>query len=342
MTNPIAQHAMDWRAQLAKNDRRTRGVIVAFIAIYLVVGLLIDVVVDTYTYHAPPGVILQALLTFKLMPVFTFIMGLVAAVSLWVTYAFYDRIILMGTEYQEITPENVTTLDEKQLYHVIEELRLAAGLKFMPRVFIINADYMNAFASGYSEKSAMVAITRGLLEKLDRAELQAVMAHELSHIRHHDIKLTLTATVLSNIMLLAIDMLFYNVLYARGDEREERGAGALLLVVMILRLVLPIITMLLTFYLSRTREYMADAGCVELMRDNIPLARALTKIDEDHQANADVYRQEYDTTSHEDVRRAAYLYDPVQAGIEPMTSVANLFSTHPTIANRLRALGFVK
>src|SRR3990167_4954526 len=135
-------------------------------------------------------------------------------------------------------------------------------------------------------------------------------------------------------MLLAIDMIFYNVLYVRSNEREERGAGGLILVIIILRFLLPLITLLLTLYLSRSREYMADAGCVELMRDNGPLARALLKIDEDHQAHIDTYRQQYGTSSHEDVRRAAYLYDPVQAGIEPITSVANLFSTHPSIQAR--------
>lgn len=106
-----------------------------------------------------------------------------------------------------------TILEEKKLYNVIEEMKVAAGLSFMPKVYIIEADYMNAFASGLSEKSAMVAITRGLMNKLDRAELQAVMAHELSHIRHQDIKLTMMASVLSNIMLIIVDLLFYNLIF---------------------------------------------------------------------------------------------------------------------------------
>ena len=87
----------------------------------------------------------------------------------------------------------------------------------MPKVYVIDADYMNAFASGYSEKSAMVAITQGLISKLNRAELQAVMAHELSHIRHMDIKLTLMAAVLSNITLIVIDLLFRSVIFGQGS-----------------------------------------------------------------------------------------------------------------------------
>jgi heat shock protein HtpX len=206
-------------------------------------------------------------------------------------------------------------------------MKTAAGLRFMPRVYIIDANYMNAFASGYSEKSAMIAITRGLMQKLNRAELQAVMAHELNHIRHHDIKLTLMASVLSNLMLMAIDIMFYN---------------RLALVVIILRFLLPLLTVILMLYLSRTREYMADAGAVELTRDNTPLANALIKIHDDHQQNKASYANAYLKTPHEDVRRAAYIFDPIQAGIEPIKSMANMLSTHPSIKDRLKALGVKK
>src|SRR5262249_9195471 len=157
--------------------------------------------------NAPYTLILTALVTFKIIPYGTLTMAGGANIFLWITYALHDHIILFGTDYKEITRER-KHLAEKQLNHYVEEMKLAAGLNYMPKVFIIEADFMNAFASGYSEKSAMVAITRGLLEKLDRNELQAVMAHELSHIRHQDIKLTMMASVLSNIMLIAVDLLF--------------------------------------------------------------------------------------------------------------------------------------
>ena len=195
---------------------------------------------------------------------------------------------------------------------------------------------MNAFASGYSEKSALIAITRGLLEKLDRSELQAVMAHELSHIRHLDIKLTLTASVLANIMLIVIDMLFWGMMFGRGGNR--RDSNRLFIIIYIVRLVLPLVTMLLMMYLSRSREYMADAGAVELMRDNEPLAKALMKIDNDYKTNATNYQQSYQNTPHEGVRQSAYLYDPRQAGLTS-SSLSSLFSTHPPIKDRLKAIG---
>ena len=226
------------------------------------------------------------------------------------------------------------------MYNVIEEMRIAAGLRFMPKVFMIEANYMNAFASGFSESSAMIAITRGLAEKLDRAELQAVLAHELSHIRHLDIKLTLFAAVLSNLILMLIDMLFWSMLFGgnRRDERD-RGGNKLFMIVMLLRYLLPLITILLSFYLSRTREFMADSGAVELMRDNQPLGKALLKINEDHTAHQQQYSVDYQKTAHEGVRRAAYIYDPAQAGISAGGSMSALFSTHPQIVERLKAIG---
>jgi heat shock protein HtpX len=327
----------DWRAQLQRNERKTRWVIVSFIALYGIVGLFVDVFILHSMYpQLNLGRCLHLLLTLQAVPYATLLLAGVAIVSLLITYAAYDRLMLLGTDYFEITPESARNLNEKKLYNVVEEMKVAAGLRYMPKVYLIEASYMNAFASGYSEKSAMVAITRGLFEKLDRSELQAVMAHELSHIRHHDIKLNLMVAVLSNLLLIVIDIMFYAVLF----KRERRGDNRILIVVMVLRYVLPLITVLLAMFLSRTREYMADSGAVELMRDNDPMARALLKISNDHKDNADQYRKDYGKTPHEQVRQASYLYDPTD--IDPVKSLSSSFSTHPTIESRLKAIGFIK
>ncbi|ASQ47149.1 zinc metalloprotease HtpX [Legionella clemsonensis] len=328
--------AGDWREQLRRNERKTRMVIAIFFAVYIGVGLLADTVILDYLH---PGATLLdcylALITLKVIPYATLIMIGVAIISLFITYTLYDRIMLLGTNYRLITPGTAQSLEEKQLYNVVEEMKVASGLKYMPRVYLIEANYMNAFASGYSEKSAMVAITRGLMEKLNRAEMQAVMSHELSHIRHHDIKLTLTVAVLSNLLLIAIDIMFYAMIYKRDRRNED---NRLFMVIMLLRYLLPLITVVLALFLSRTREYMADAGAVELMRDNEPMARALLKITEDHQQHAEQYTQEYGQTPHEEVRQASYLFDP--SSIDPIKSLHNAFSTHPSLDERLRALGF--
>ena len=327
--------AGDWREQLKRNERKTRLVVATFMAVYVCVGLLVDVfILQSFYPTLPLAQCFQVLLTLQVVPYATLMMAGLAIVSLFITYAMYDRIMLLGTDSHEITADSANNLQEKQLYNVVEEMKVAAGLQFMPKVYIIEANYMNAFASGYSEKSAMVAITRGLMEKLDRAELQAVMAHELSHIRHHDIKLTLMVAVLSNILLIVIDVLFYAVIF----NRDRRNDNRLFTVIIVLRYVLPLITVVLALFLSRTREYMADAGCVELMRNNEPMARALLKISQDHQVYAEQYAHEYGQTAHEQVRRASYLFDP--SDIDPVKSLSSSFSTHPSVDQRLDALGF--
>jgi heat shock protein HtpX len=332
--------AADFRAALAINSRRTFFVMAIFLLIYLCLGVLVDMFILTTQYPtATIPQLFQMIVTLQVFPIATIIMVGVAAISLMVTFSMGNQLMLLGTEYHEITPDTAGTPAEKQLYNVVEEMKIAASLNFMPRVYVIDADYMNAFASGYTEKSAMVAITRGLMEKLNRSELQAVMAHELSHIRHMDIKLTLMASVLANLTLMVMDYFFYAAIYSQNDSRSE-SRNKLLPIIILIRYLLPVVNILLLLYLSRTREYMADAGSVELLRDNQPLISALLKIQDDHATNKDVYQAAYQNTPHENVRREAYIFDPVQAGIEPATSIADLFSTHPNTHDRLAALGY--
>lgn len=347
------QSTAQWRAVLESNQRRSRWVIISFITLYALVGLSIDMLI---TYHFQHGVslpdyytartaspvplleMLRQLITFEKMPHAALIMGAIGALSIVVTFLLHNRIMLYGTNWHEVKRDQATSMEEKKLYNVVDEMRIAASLHYMPRIYVIKADYMNAFASGVSEKSAMMAITSGLLSKLNRAELQAVMAHELSHIRHMDIKLTLIATVLSNIMLLVTDVLFRGVLYS--DHRKV--PPQLLFAILILRVVLPILSALLLLFLSRTREYMADAGAVQLTRDNGPLASALMKIHHDAQINRSTYDHAMQHTPNESMRRSAYLYDPKAAGIHATLPLTSLFSTHPPLESRLNAIGYRK
>lgn len=341
-------HSADWREVIAQNRRRTRLVMATFVLIYVLLGFIIDIL-----WHVPliSAKLLQynmtdqhawliaakLLLTGKLFPYATVTAGIAAIIAIWITFLFHNKIMLMGTSYRLITPETAKTLQEKQLYNVVEEMKVAAGLQFMPKVYIIEADYMNAFATGTDEKSAMVAITRGLLDKLDRDETQAVLAHELSHIRHQDIRLILIVSVLTNLMLFIIDFLFYNLIFS---SRERRGNQGFLLVIILLRYLLPLITTFLSLYLSRKRELMADAGCVELMRQNEPLARALIKIHQDHNQNAAIHQAAYQQTPHDEFRKAAYIYEPTVAGISTRPGFSSLWSTHPSLQERLEAIGY--
>lgn len=348
--NYYQQSTANWRGVLQKNNRSTRIVIACFILIYLCLGLFIDLYFQSSSYHPDLKLltITKYLVTGKIIPYATIICCSIAVISLWVTFSFHNKLMLLGTNYIAVNAKS-TEPQQRQLFNITEEMRLAAGLSYTPKVFIIEADYMNAFASGYSEKSAMIAVTKGLLKKLNREELTAVVAHELSHIRHGDIKLTLMASVLSNLLLIMIDVLFYSFLFGgdtnsrrRNNDNEGRGVNYFFIIIIILRYLLPLITVLLTLFLSRSREYMADAGCVELMRDNEPLASALMKIANDTTQNQGTYQADYQKTAHENLRRQAYIFDPAQAGLKPSASVSSILSTHPSLEKRLAALGFKK
>jgi heat shock protein HtpX len=134
----------NWRETLRKNNRKTFMVISLFFLIYLALGLFIDVYIASGHYpQASLSQIFMALVTFKLFPMVTLITVTIAAISLLVTFSMNNKLMLLGTEYREIKPETAQTLEEKQLYNIIEELKIAAGLQFMPRVYIIDADYMH-------------------------------------------------------------------------------------------------------------------------------------------------------------------------------------------------------
>lgn len=311
---------------LIENDRKTKMVIFTFLTFYLFIGVLADILlIGVKSSQGSFLIALEHLLTFKQIPVLTIIMLSIGLVTVWITFKMYDSIMLFGTEFEEIDINNAQlALTKKQLYNIIEELKISANLSYMPKVYLIHAPYMNAFASGYSEKSAMVAITTGLIEKLNRAEIQAVMAHELSHIKHMDIKITLFVGVLSNIMLLVVDWLAHLVGFSSTKKEKESNVAAIF--ILLLRIVLPLINLLLTLYLSRTRELMADAGAVQLTRDNQAMASALKKINYDY--NLHNYIDEGGA-----VRAAAYIHNPNKSFLN------DLFSTHPSLEKRLEALG---
>jgi len=320
---------LDWRENIKRNSHKSKLVIFTFFMIYMLLGLLIDVIRLLSQY--PELSISNALLVYVqgyAVPWAMISMLVVASISIWITYVFHDKLMLLGTDAHLIQLNENTPLSDQKLYHLLEEMKISAGLRYMPRIYIIEADYMNAFASGLSEKSAMIAVTRGLMNKLNRQELQAVVAHELSHIRHQDIKLTLMIGVLSNIMLVVVDLLFYNFIY--GDNRNKNtGLFALMLV---LRYCLPLISMLLMLFLSRSREYMADAGAIELMRENQSLGAALVKISEDYKGGG------YTREKHVELRQAAYIFDI--SSLSPFQSITKIFSTHPSLKERLAAIGF--
>ena len=239
-----------------------------------------------------------------------------------------DKILLASSKAVPVTADV-----HPMLFNVVEEMAIAANLPKMPKVYIINDPAPNAFATGRNPENASVAVTAGLLAKLNRDELQGVIAHEISHIIHRDILfVTMAGVMLGSIVLISqifLRGMFYSSLGSRRRYSSSRGQGSgqaqiIMLVAAILFAILaPILTQLLYFALSRKREYLADAGGVRLTRYPEGLAGALEKI-----AGSNVNME-----SANKVTAPMYIANPFRG-----KKAMNLYSTHPPIQERVRIL----
>jgi heat shock protein HtpX len=241
------------------------------------------------------------------------------------TYFAGDSLVLTVSGAREV--------DEKvapQLMNVVRELAIAANVP-MPRVYVIDDTAPNAFATGRDPKHASVAITTGLLEKLDREELQGVIAHELSHVRNLDIRFSLIVGVMVGTIAILADFFLRFTFWGggRGRDRESGGGGGAQAVVFVIAIVLavlaPLISRFIQLAVNRQREYLADASAVELSRNPYGLERALAKIAGD----AEVLEVANRGTQH------MYFTNPIKKFEERSSG---LMSTHPPIIERINRL----
>jgi heat shock protein HtpX len=262
------------------------------------------------------------------VPIFAVVVILSLFLALASLYAG-DGLVLAASQAKQVREE-----DAPQLINVVRELALAANVP-MPKVYLIDDSAPNAFATGRDPQHASVAITTGLLDKLDREELQGVIGHELSHVRNYDIRFTLMVGVLVGSVALLADMFLRFTFWGGGRSSRgsrDSGGGGLQALVFVLALVLavlaPIFARLVQLAVSRQREYLADASSVDLTRNPVGLEQALMKISGDQEVLEVANR----ATQH------LYIVNPIKK-FEKRAS--GLFSTHPPIidrVNRLRAL----
>lgn len=305
---------MNFSKIIFRNHLKTNAVLVTYILIFIFIGLLVDIV----RINAPSffGGLLE-LITLQVFPLVTFFMFVAAIGIIAVCVMNSTQIVLSGAQYKLVDPSKVMSKTERYVYGILEDLIKESHTTFVPRLYIMDAPYLNAFASGWNENNALITLTSSLIQKLEYEEIKAVMAHELSHIRHGDIRLTMCVGILSNIMLLVTNSIVWIFL---GSSREK-GANTARMILLVLQFVLPIFTFLLQMYLSRSREYMADSGAAYIMNDSRPMIRALQKI------NADYNTTDYSQIDTNPTRKAAYIFDTSEA-----------FSTHPSIQNRIKSL----
>jgi heat shock protein HtpX len=242
-------------------------------------------------------------------------------------FSYYggDKLVLASSHAQEVNPQQAPAL-----YNVVNEMAIAAGVP-MPKVYIIDDPSPNAFATGRDPQHSSIAVTTGLLQKMNREELQGVLGHEMSHVRNLDIRFTLfVGVMIGSIALLAGFFLRYTFWFGggrRGNDRDS-GGGGLAIILLVVGLVMAVLSYffgaLVQMAVSRQREYLADASSVELTRNPHGLESALAKLASDNESLHSVNG----ATQH------LYIVNP----LKKLGGGSSLFSTHPPIVDRINRL----
>lgn len=243
----------------------------------------------------------------------------------FVSYWYSDKIVLSMARAVLIKHD-----ENKELYHIVENLCITAGLP-VPKMYIIEEQQPNAFATGRDAKHAVVAVTRGLLQKLDKKELEGVLAHELSHIGNKDMLLSTVVVILAGIVAMVSNM-FMRVSFYGGRDNDNKEGGMLLMLLGIVAAILaPIAATLIQLAVSRKREFLADADGALLTRYPEGLASALEKISNDNTQ----MKTANTATSH------LYISSPFK-GKQSQNWITKLFMTHPPVQERIRILRDMK
>ena len=236
----------------------------------------------------------------------------------FITYWFSDKIVLKMYGAQQVAES-----DAPELYCIVRQLSLKAGLP-MPKVYIIDQEQPNAFATGRNPENGVIAVTTGIVRILSHEELAGVIAHELAHIKHRDILVsTVAAAIAGSITYLAYMSQWAMIFGGRSDE--ERGGNPVAALVMMI--VGPIAAMLVQMAISRSREYGADSGGAEIAGNSLHLASALKKL---HQASQSIPMDASPATAH------MFIVSPLSGG-----GITKLFSTHPPIQDRIARLELI-
>ena len=247
-----------------------------------------------------------------------------AGVAIWfvISYFFHTQMIQMATH-----SEPLERRDNKRVYNLTENLCMSVGMT-MPKLYIIESDALNAFASGINEKTFAITLTRGIINRLNDEELEGVIAHELTHIRNRDVRLLIVTIVFVGIFAtiadLALRMLLNgggNMFSSRNRKNDKGGGAMLLLIILLVAGAIYFLSILFKLALSRSREYMADAGAVELTHNSMALASALRKIS-GHSTLKEV--------GNDEVKELFIDYKA--------EGFFSLFATHPPIEKRIQVL----
>lgn len=281
--------------------------------LFLMIGFSIFIVVVAYVLVFALGYEGPGALGF--VGIFLIISGFINLGS----YYWSDKFVLSLAGAKEIKKE-----DNPLLFRTVENLTISSGSP-MPKIYVIDDPALNAFATGRNPEHAVVAFTTGLLERLEKLELEGVVAHELSHIRNYDTRLMSIVVILVGTVALLADI-FFRSLWWGGGNRRGKG-GVLLLAGVVVAILAPVAAQLIKLAVARRREFLADASGALLTRYPDGLASALVKISQDQ----NTLRRANNATAH------LYIESPFK-GKKAKSWFVNLFSTHPSLEDRVRAL----
>lgn len=296
---------MNVYAQIASNKRNSVILIFALLAI---VGGISYVYSAIYGYN--PGIV-------------TTIALVVTVIYTIVSYFWGGSMVLAMSGAKEIKSKH----EAYELFTLVENLCIGSGLP-LPKIYVIEDSSPNAFATGRDPEHAVLCFTTGLLAKLERSELEGVVAHELAHVKNYDIRFTMLVVALVGVIAFLSDILLRMTIWGGGGRSRERGGGngILLVIGIAMMVVAPIVATIIKLAISRQREYLADASAAYLTRNPDGLARALEKISKD----PDPLEVASNATE------SLYIVSPLKG--DKGKWLSNLFSTHPPIEERVKKL----
>ena len=244
-------------------------------------------------------------------------------VGIWFMIAYFanTKMIQYATGSQSLERR-----ENMRVYNLVENLCISQGMT-MPKVFVIEDDSLNAFASGINNKNYAVTLSRGIINKLDDNELEGVIAHELTHILNKDVRLLIISIIFVGIFAFLAQVAFRRVFYSGFGGKNRNNNLIIIVATIAITAIAYFISMMIRFSISRRREYMADAGAAEMTRNPLALASALRKISQDSTIEA---------ISNDSVAQL-FIDHPVKKN-ESSFSLTSLFATHPPIENRIKIL----
>ena len=250
--------------------------------------------------------------------------------SAWASYYYSDKIVLSLNKARPATKE-----EDQKLVNILDALMVTAGLPNKPRLYVVEDVQPNAFATGRNQQNAVICVTTGLLEKLDYYELEGVIAHEMSHIKNYDIRLSCVVSVMVGFIVMLSD-LFSRALFWGGmkdNDSDSKANGILMLIGLVFLILSPIFGSLMQLALSRKREFLADSTAVEFTRNPDGLISALEKLENDP--------NQLETANNATANM--YIINPFKKNAKNgKKRSTNIWSTHPSTADRIEALRNLK